>query len=394
MSASVSAPRARARRRGFTMPRWANIALAVGAFLFAAFVLPFLTEESSTFMNNLVLAAAYAVMALGLNIIVGFAGLLDLGYVAFYALGAFAMGYGGSLFLNVGGDEGVQILADGGAGLHVNFLIILVIAIVFTTLAGMLIGLPTLRLRGDYIAIVTLAFGEIIGRVAAQGDTITFNALGWDQTLTAGRQGITPIDKIDLPFLERFTSLNLRPWYWTALVLFLLVLFVNFRLRDSRLGRAWIALREDEVAAASMGVPLVKTKLLAYGTGAAFGGLSGAFLASYNNTVNADQFQFFFSILILAMVILGGLGSLWGVVIGAIVLSFINNLLIPETFNSLPRQLGFDFDMSQINFGIYGFLLVAMMVLRPQGLVPERRREQELTEGAESDDPVYETRMQ
>jgi hypothetical protein len=233
MSASVSAPRARARRRGFTMPRWANIALAVGAFLFAAFVLPFLTEESSTFMNNLVLAAAYAVMALGLNIIVGFAGLLDLGYVAFYALGAFAMGYGGSLFLNVGGDEGVQILADGGAGLHVNFLIILVIAIVFTTLAGMLIGLPTLRLRGDYIAIVTLAFGEIIGRVAAQGDTITFNALGWDQTLTAGRQGITPIDKIDLPFLERFTSLNLRPWYWTALVLFLLVLFVNFRLRDS-----------------------------------------------------------------------------------------------------------------------------------------------------------------
>jgi branched-chain amino acid transport system permease protein len=276
----------------------------------------------------------------------------------------------------------------------VNFLIILVVAVVFTTLAGMLIGLPTLRLRGDYIAIVTLAFGEIIGRVAAQGDTITFNKLGWDQSLTAGRQGITPVDKIDLPFLERFTSLNLRPWYWTALALFLLVLFVNFRLRDSRLGRAWIALREDEVAAASMGVPLVKTKLLAYGTGAAFGGLSGAFLASYNNTVNADQFQFFFSILILAMVILGGLGSLWGVVIGAVVLSFINNLLIPETFNDLPRQLGFDFDMSQINFGIYGFLLVAMMVLRPQGLLPERRREQELTEGAETDDPVYETRMQ
>ena len=394
MSASVSAPRTRARSRRFTIPRWANIALAVIAFLVAAFVLPFLTEESSTFMNNLVLAAAYAVMALGLNIIVGFAGLLDLGYVAFYALGAFAMGYGGSLFLNVGGDEGVRVLAEGGAGLHVNFLIILVVAVVFTTLAGMLIGLPTLRLRGDYIAIVTLAFGEIIGRVAAQGDTISFNFLGWDQTLTAGRQGITPIDKVDLPFIERFTSLNLRPWYWLALALFLLVLFVNFRLRDSRLGRAWIALREDEVAAASMGVPLVKTKLLAYGTGAAFGGLSGAFLASYNNTVNADQFQFFFSILILAMVILGGLGSLWGVVIGAIVLSFINNLLIPETFNDLPRQLGFDFDMSQINFGIYGFLLVAMMVLRPQGLLPERRREQELTEGAESDDPVYETRMQ
>jgi branched-chain amino acid transport system permease protein len=132
----------------------------------------------------------------------------------------------------------------------------------------MLIGLPTLRLRGDYIAIVTLAFGEIIGRAAVLGDSIVV----FGQPLTAGRQGITPVDKVDLPFLEPFTSLNLRPWYWLALGLLLLVLFVNFRLRDSRLGRAWIALREDEVAASSMGVPLVKTKLLAYGTGAAFGG--------------------------------------------------------------------------------------------------------------------------
>ena len=168
----------------------------------------------------------------------------------------------------------------------------------------MLIGLPTLRLRGDYIAIVTLAFGEIIGRVAINGDELKIGG----QPLTAGRQGITPVDKIDLPFLEPFTSLDLMPWYYTALVLVVIALFVNFRLRDSRLGRAWIALREDEVAAVSMGVPAVKTKLLAYGTGAAFGGMSGAFLGSFNNTVNADQFQFYFSILILGMVILGGLG--------------------------------------------------------------------------------------
>src|SRR5687767_1919829 len=156
------------------------------------------------------------------------------------------------------------------------------------------------------------------------------------------------------------------------------VLFVNYRLRDSRLGRAWIALREDEVAAASMGVPLVRTKLLAYGTGAAFGGMSGAFLASYLNTVNADQFQFYFSIFVLGMVILGGLGSIWGVVIGAIVLSFIANYLIPDVFNKVPEKIGLDFDLTELSFGIYGFLLVVMMVLRPEGLLPERRRKLEM----------------
>ena len=174
----------------------------------------------------------------------------------------------------------------------------------------MIIGLPTLRLRGDYIAIVTLAFGEIIGRIAVNGDDIVIRG----QPLTAGRQGISPVDKIDLPFLEPFGLLDLRPWYWFALVLVGFVLFVNFRLRDSRLGRAWVALREDEIAAVAMGVPAVKTKLLAYATGAAMGGIAGAFLGSFLNTVNADQFQFYFSILVLAMIILGGLGSIWGVV--------------------------------------------------------------------------------
>ena len=172
-----------------------------------------------------------------------------------------------------------------------------------------------------------------------------------------------------------------------------IVLFVNFRLRDSRLGRAWIALREDEVAAVSMGVPAVKTKLLAYGTGAAFGGMSGAFLGSFLNTVNADQFQFSFSILVLGMVILGGLGSIWGVVLGAIVLSFINNWLIPDVLNDVPSKLGLDFDMTQITFGIYGFLLVIMMILRPQGLIPERRRKLELTHADEhADESVFEAR--
>jgi branched-chain amino acid transport system permease protein len=275
----------------------------------------------------------------------------------------------------------------------VNFLIVLVLAMMATTAAGMIIGLPTLRLRGDYIAIVTLAFGEIVGRIAINGDEIK----GFGTQLTAGRQGITPVDKIQLPFLNTFNSLELRPWYWVAFTLVLIALFVNFRLRDSRLGRAWIALREDEVAAVSMGVPLVKTKLFAYGTGAAFGGMAGAFLGSYLNTVNADQFQFSFSIFVLAMVILGGLGSIWGVVLGAIILSFINNRLIPDVLNEVPAKIGLDFDLTELSFGIFGFLLVIMMVLRPEGLLPERRRQIELQEGIEDlavdEETVYEAKV-
>jgi branched-chain amino acid transport system permease protein len=376
------------------VPKGARIGLTLLACL-AAIALPQFFDSGGNVMNNLVLAAAYVVMALGLNIIVGFAGLLDLGYVAFFAIGAYTMGYFGSGFhADAGaGGEGIHILVTGPAanlpGIHINFLIICVLAIAATTVAGIVIGLPTLRLRGDYIAIVTLAFGEIVGRVAINGDEIT----GFGTKLTAGRQGITPVDKVDLPGFERFTSLDLRPWFYVALALVFIVLFVNFRLRDSRLGRAWIALREDEVAAASMGIPMVRTKLMAYGTGAAFGGLSGAFLASYLNTVNADQFAFSFSIFVLAMVILGGLGSIWGVVLGASVLSLINNYLIPDVFNTLPSDIGLDFDLTELSFGIFGFLLVIMMVIRPEGLLPERRRKMELVEDIGTDEAVFEARM-
>jgi branched-chain amino acid transport system permease protein len=347
-----------------------------------ATVLPLFQDSGGGFIEDANIALALTVMALGLNIIVGFAGLLDLGYVAFYALGALTAGWFMSgFFANAGGGEGFSLLVGEPAselpGIHMNFLLVILIAIVVTTIAGMLIGLPTLRLRGDYIAIVTLAFGEIVGRLVINGDQIVIAG----EKVTNGRQGITPIDKVDLPFLEPFQSLELRPWYWVALALVFVALFVNYRLRDSRLGRAWIALREDEVAAASMGVPLVKTKLLAYGTGAAFGGIAGTFLASYLNTVNADQFAFSFSIFVLAMVILGGLGSIEGVVLGAIVLAFINYNLIPDVFNDYPQKVGLDFDLTELSFGIFGFLLVIMMVLRPEGLIPERRRKIELTEG-------------
>jgi len=377
------------------LPQPVRRALPPAAIL-AAILLPFFVASGGGFIDDATIALAYVVMALGLNIIVGFAGLLDLGFVAFFAIGAYTMGYFGSLFhFEANGGEGIHVLVTGVAaelpGIHVNFLIVVVLAIIATTIAGMLIGLPTLRLRGDYIAIVTLAFGEIVGRIAINGDEIT----GFGTKLTNGRQGITPVDKIDLPFLDPFTSLNLRPWYWVALTMVVIALFVNFRLRDSRLGRAWIALREDEVAAASMGVPLVKTKLLAYGTGAAFGGMSGAFLGSFLNTVNADQFQFSFSIFVLAMIILGGLGSIWGVVVGAIALSFIINRLIPDVLNGVPGKIGLDFDLTELSFGIFGFLLVIMMVLRPEGLIPERRRKMELHEGIEElgEEPAYEARV-
>ena len=343
------------------------------------------------------LILAYSVMALGLNIIVGFAGLLDLGYVAFFALGALTAGWFMSGFYAEAGKggEGFSLLVSDPAaslpGIHLNFVIVCILAIIICATAGMLIGLPTLRLRGDYIAIVTLAFGEIIGRIVLNGDELHYkdvpllggpleDVFGKGANFSNGRQGITPIDKIDFPGIEPFKALDLRPWFWTALVLVLLVLFVNYRLRDSRLGRAWIALREDEVAAASMGVPLVKTKLLAYATGAAFGGMAGVFLASLLNTVNADQFQFFFSIFILAMVILGGLGSIEGVLIGAATLVYINFKFIPDA-NAKPREwFNLDLDLSELSSAIYGFLLVMMMILRPEGLLPERRRKLELAE--------------
>jgi branched-chain amino acid transport system permease protein len=366
-----------------------------GAVLIALAILyPYITDSidlpilggHDDLLDASIQTLGYIIMALGLNIVVGFAGLLDLGYVAFYAIGAFVVGWLGSQqFPNVNHGNGIHFLIQSESkishtpipGIHINFFLIIFIAAAFTGIWGAILGAPTLRLRGDYLAIVTLAFGEIVPRIF-ENSTSGFFGIG-SIDFSNGRQGITPIDKINLPWTTdpfRY-PLDLKPAYWVALGMVFFTIFINRRLRDSRLGRAWIAVREDEVAAAAMGVNLVRTKLLAYAIGAAFGGFAGVFLGTYNNTVNVDQFEFGFSVFILCMVIIGGMGNISGVILGAIFLSLLNRDLLPE-LNTYPDKLGLDFDVTSINFGIFGFFLLVMMVLRPEGFLPSSRRKLEL----------------
>jgi branched-chain amino acid transport system permease protein len=375
--------------------RWFQPAVASAVIVLLVLV-PLGLDPLGSTLDFMIYAVAYVIFSLGLNIVVGFAGLLDLGYVAFYAIGAYSAGWFASdHFSAINGGKGLNIGGNAGfgstAGIHVNFLLLIVIAMVAASVAGAVIGLPTLRLRGDYIAIVTLAFGEIAFTIANNGNEIKIG----DYQLTQGQTAISPIDQPKLPFVDTFnTAISVRGYFYLGLVMALIVLLVNLSLRDSRLGRAWIAIREDEIAAVSMGVPLVRTKLLSYAIGAALGGASGAYLGSYTNSINANQFKFSFSIFVLAMIILGGLGSIWGSVIGAVLLTSVDRLLIPNVLDKFDIQakLGLDFSFSDLSFGVFGFLLVLMMVLRPQGLFPERRRKLELTEGLGSDESVYEAR--
>jgi branched-chain amino acid transport system permease protein len=362
-------------------PWWSRAVAATGVMI--GILLPFAFSHASNFMDATIKSVALAVMALGLNIVVGFAGLLDLGYVAFYAFGSYAAGWFGSgFFFDANAHIGINHQFQGGPGIHLNFALIMIAAAVICAIAGIIIGLPTLRLRGDYIAIVTLAFGEIIGVVAVNGQDIH---LGSGMTLTAGDFGISAIDKPYF-FGTLFSELDLRPWYWLILGVLFISLFICVRLRDSRLGRAWVALREDEVAAVSMGIPLVRTKLLAYAIGATFGGVSGAFLGSYFTVVSGDNFQFGFSVLILSMIIIGGLGSIWGALVGGLALGYVNYWLLPNVLDNVPSKLGLNFQLSTVEFGVYGFLLVLVMVVRPQGLLPERRRRLELTAAVAPED--------
>jgi branched-chain amino acid transport system permease protein len=329
-------------------------------------------------------------MALGLNVVVGYAGLLDLGYVAFYAIGAYtaawfaspqAARYGWNLTF---GGVGVQ---QGVGGIHISIWLILAVAGCLTALFGIIIGLPTLRLRGDYLAIVTLGFGEIVYVAALNGSSIA------GANVTNGAQGINPIDppgfgtwlhdKLGLPadFLSAANSTNL--YYWGALVLVVFIVVCSLMLRDSKLGRAWIAIREDETAAAAMGVPLMRTKTWAYAIGAFFGGIAGAYLKSRDGGAFPNDFLFDFSIFVLCMVILGGMGSIWGVILGGAFLSYLNLVGIANVGGWINTTFGGDRDLTLYSSGIYGTILVLVMLFRPTGLIPSSRAKAEFEIGVD-----------
>jgi branched-chain amino acid transport system permease protein len=342
-------------------------------------------------LGTMVVMGVYAMMAVGLNIVVGYAGLLDLGYVAFYAMGAYTCAWFASVqFANHKFHFGAVGVGSNTPGIHISVWLLLLLAGLLTALVGILIGLPTLRLRGDYLAIVTLGFGEILPQIARNGDNLGgFN-------LTNGPNGITPIDPPGIGHVNFITGsgsfwTSERLFFWGILALVAITIFSSLRLRDSRLGRAWIAIREDETAAAAMGVPLMRTKTWAYATGAFFGGVAGAYFASFKQSTFPNDFSFNISAFILSMVILGGMGNVWGVVFGAAFLAFLNQQGLADIGHWFNDTFGTNLDVPKYQFGIYGLIIVLTMLIRPEGLIPSARRKAELHEGVH-DTPLYDSR--
>jgi branched-chain amino acid transport system permease protein len=344
--------------------------------------------------------AAFTVMGLGLNVVVGYAGLLDLGYVAFFAAGSYAAGwfaseqFAGSVSHPRSWIIGGTVV-KGTIGVHLTPWLVILLAAAFAALLGVLIGIPTLRLRGDYLAIVTLGFGEIIPQFARNGDSI----FGFN--VTNGSFGLNGIDGLGfgntvhsaLPFLpDNFLNEADSTWYyWTALGLVAITIGVSLLLRDSRIGRAWIAIREDEDAAAAMGVPLMRTKTLAYLIGAFFGGAAGSLITLQAGATSPQAFSLQVSIFVLCMVILGGMGNVWGVALGSAILAYVNYqglFAAGHTFNS---AFGTNVDISQYAYLIYGAAIVAFMLIRPEGLIPSARRRAELHEDDESETELTES---
>jgi branched-chain amino acid transport system permease protein len=372
--------------------------VAAGMVLLA-FAYPFLVETLQELpvlgdfvpeIRSMVVMLIVTMMALGLNVVVGYAGLLDLGYVAFYAAGAYVAAWLASLQFDQVSLHVWSTASGEVPGIHISLWLVFAIAGAFTMLVGILIGLPTLRLRGDYLAIVTLGFGEIIPQVVRNADE---EGIGFD--LTNGTFGIAPIDSVGFGsgFSFRSESNAADLYYWTAVLLLLFTVFCCIRLRDSRLGRAWIAIREDETAAAAMGVPLMRTKTWSYAIGAFFGGVAGAFYASFRAGAFPADFYFNFSIFLLCMVILGGMGSIWGVILGGLILGYLNVQGLSVIGGKLQEDVGIDFDPTKYQFGIYGVIIVAMMLFRPTGLLPESRHKIELEEGVH-DTPFYDVQTE
>ncbi|MEO6207476.1 MAG: hypothetical protein ABIP77_05935 [Candidatus Limnocylindrales bacterium] len=329
----------------------------------------------------LIICATFAILALGLNIVMGFAGLLDLGYVAFYAIGAYTTAF----------------LASPHFGIHISWWIVVFIAVGAAAAFGILLGAPTLRLRGDYLAIVTLGFGEIVRIFFRNLGDITIALPGFlggavlvgpNANLSGGNVGINPIDPPTIPIPGPwgneivFSNQNAIASFYLVAVLLAVTFFVCVRLRDSKLGRAWMAIREDETAAAAMGINTVTTKLLAFSLGASFSGFAGAFTGAYQTAIFAESFNFQVSILVVVIIILGGIGSLRGVVIGAFAVQYVNQTLLRylgeqifnDPINSVGRSTGIallsDFNLVNYNYLIFGIVLAIMMIRKPEGLFP------------------------
>src|SRR6266581_287134 len=372
-----------------------------GVLLLVALVFPAITlytTDGSTYLIAVAgHAGTYVLLAIGLNVVVGFAGLLDLGYAAFFAIGAYTY----ALFASQ------QLLASPiHHAYHFPFWLMMFVGLVIAASAGAVLGFPTLRLRGDYLAIVTLGFGEIVPQVFQNFDQWTggINAIGgidqptlpaWVTGPWAGADSIS----IVAPFNFSFDPIA---YYVLIFILVSVAIVLVNNLHRSRLGRAWMAIREDEVAAAAMGINTVTTKLLAFAIGASFSGFAGAYYGASFGLVSPDSFLFVVSITVLVMVVLGGMGNITGVIVGALVIYFVlNNLLpaLPPNVTALANLLGLGSLNAQsgewpglaglaqrLQFLLYGVILVAMMLLRPQGIFPSRIREQELKHDAVLDE--------
>ena len=378
-------------------------AIAYAAMAIAALTFPGIAQFASGGNADYLVSLAadggvFVLLAIGLNVVVGFAGLLDLGYAAFFAIGSYTYGMLASQQL---------ISSPIHHALHVPFWIALILGMFIAAAAGALLGAPTLRLRGDYLAIVTLGFGEIVPRFFR-------NMKDW----TSGVNGISALDIPTLPFwitgpwvnmqlgIEqnfRFVSFNATAWYVLIIILVVASVIGVNNLYSSRLGRAWMAVREDETAAAAMGVNTVNTKLLAFAIGASFSGFAGAFYGAKLSLVSPDSFGFIVSITILSMVVLGGMGNIPGAMVGALLLYWVLYKFLPDApqqvaaladnlgFHSLntvtPNWPGIAEFVSRLKFILFGLILVSIMLLRPQGLLPSRLRSQELKRGVH-DEPV------
>jgi branched-chain amino acid transport system permease protein len=320
-------------------------------------VLPFaLAQVGTTWVRITNYAILYVLLALGLNIVVGFAGLLDLGYIAFYAVGAYVY----------------ALLASPQFGLHLPFWVILPIGAAVAALFGLLLGAPTLKLRGDYLAIVTLGFGEII--------RIFLNNLSRPVNITNGPQGIAGIDPFAFGSFRFDTPVK---YYYLLLAVALAIIVINLRLQNSRIGRAWEAIREDEIAARAMGIDTRNLKLLAFAMGASFGGIAGGMFSAIQAFISPESFVLVESIMVISMVVLGGMGNVWGVILGALLLSFVPEILrwtvTPVQEALFGRMI---VEPEVIRMLLFGLALVLVMLYRPAGLLPSAVRKRELEERA------------